>query len=63
MSRRQQSQYVEAQAPPGGDFEEDEAVSGTGEGDEVMEDAQGVDEDGYSESCSCYYYYSCHCYD
>jgi hypothetical protein len=31
-----------------GDLEEEEAISGTGEGDEIMEEA-GEQEDGYSE--------------
>lgn len=48
MSRRQPQPYVEAQAATG-DFEEEEAVSGTAEGDEAMEDAQGEEEEGYSE--------------
>lgn len=46
MSRRPPQPYVDAQQQA--DFEEEEAVSGTGEGDEVMEDAQG-EEEGYSE--------------
>lgn len=45
MSRRPPP-YADAQQQ--GNFEEEEAVSGTAEGDEVMEDAHG-EEEGYSE--------------
>lgn len=48
MSRKQPQHYVDAQQLAG-KFEEEEAVSGAGEDDEVMEDAQGEEEEGYSE--------------
>lgn len=47
MSRRQQPQPPIDAAQP--DLEEEEIISGTGEGDEVMEDAQDQEE-GYSKS-------------
>lgn len=47
MSRRQPQQYTEAQQQAA-NFEEEEAVSETAEGDEIMEDAQGEEEEGYS---------------
>jgi hypothetical protein len=46
MSRRQPQHYTEVQ-PPIGDYEDDQVISATG--DEIMDDAQGEEEEGYSE--------------
>jgi len=45
MASRQKSPANDAQQPPG----EEEAASGNGEGDEIMEEAE-EQEDGYSQS-------------
>ena len=50
MSRRQPQLYTESNPPPG-EYEEEQVISGTGEGDEIMEDAHGEEEEGYSELC------------
>ena len=52
MSRRQPQLYPESHLPPG-ELEEEQIISGAGEGDETMEDAHGEEEEGYSELCSC----------
>ena len=49
MSRPPQSAAVDASQA---ELEEDEAISGTGEGDEVMEEAE--EQEGYSKSYSIY---------
>lgn len=48
MSRRQPQLYPESHLPPE-ELEDEQIISGTGEGDELMEDAHGEEEEGYSE--------------